>query len=1350
MERDIIQFKGIVRNTPGSSSEDGQFDEVQNLRFRDGAWRPVLDPLPLKGYEYKVDEDGEYILDDNGQKTKAENAGSYITHYIHATGDYKHLLGIHQDDRKLYWIADLATPAGDTDEVICQWRPQPQEIASCSKNARMVTNGNMCTFVSQEDFFHIFFRASDSEQRYVVLGGMLTDGLSATEIKPDYAPALRVKGWVVDKDRYPEQWNDERSDAANWKDKRGCKVARVYRFGWGSDAGEGDYGTVPELVAQVRTRTSARWEAIRNQETQEGFLHGFFWACTALKMYDGTYILHSRPVLMQQAADEQIRFGKFSFITKGNNRQEISDQIYIDRKNGKINEFCFLRRPQRSAVGNWDYKIVGQSAAESMNVQMEYSAGYNEVVQNSQVFKYDDDVRKLFIEQFDGTILYTGLSSHVPGKESLYGDEQNFIVYPYANIYNYFRDGKLPYLVKLKYTYNKYNRPSAQEIYGTAEYDYNILKTKGDFFSIIDHKTPSLPYQKGRRQFTALRYGFITDRSTLNTGSGIKTADFCTPNFLESFGVGTVARGGRYWSRGHEIATTHNILQIRTDKGVDSSYKDVIQSIAVFITPQIYGIDLGSPILIESENVKPYYRDIDIIDWDTDNRRLNNNTYIGSNMDVNNAFFSEATGTSGSYSTYVHETFMRIHHAPTRISDSELHEQLLQQRNFYKVKEFTWDEYQKDVVNHGWVTIDLKDVLSTLTEQEVLNIDSYTRSEYYSSVCQYYNGKLHIANYKENQFTGWPATYFKAEGYNYIAQNEDDEEREIKKSKGSIGNSADNDTNAETFNKMRQGVTASNLQAQRDFFKHHDGTQTLEIGTAGVAEAAWREDGVVIDESSLNSFFGRVKGYQMQIRVRVEDEDGNSRQYWRTTPLRYFSDLRLNAMLSFPDIRAKDMWIYTYVQFEARVGDRYADKWAILGVKSFDLDTDNGFNLAVYLSEDLRHIWAVNWKTLAKLVQGDYTGIALLDNPPARTQETISEYPNQLKVSEVNNPLYYPPENTYVVSNGSIMAMENDSISMQAGQYGTSPLYVFSSDGIYGLMVDASGELTYTNSRCVARDVVSDPHAIESTEAGVLFPTRHGLMSISNQVVTELSEPVEGPVVPWFEPGNIEELLQAQVAAGLRRILSNADEDGNPQPVFKFGDGALSHAEDEFKTFVQGAVIGYNYIDKEIWVSKAGQGTYVLGRNGWTRLSIEADKYVADFPHYYLQRDNMLYWLGREKTEDDGTGKKPAASCYFITRPVKLGSEDYKQALRLVLRCRLECEEGQMSSLLVWGSYDSRKWTCLGGIDRVGSVKDIGKVVNRTDCKYFRFAFFGRLQAGSVIDYAELGSERRLYANKIR
>lgn len=1274
MERDIIQLKGIVRNTPASSSEDGQLEEAQNLRFRDGAWRPVGDCLPLKGY-------------DQGESTPY--AGKFITHYIHATGDYKHLLGIKQGENKLYYIADLVVPEEDNDEVECRWLDDIVEIAQCSENARMVTNGNICTFVSTEDFFHIMWRWDYGS--YTVLGGMLTEGVSATEISPDYAPALRVKGWVVDKDRYPDQWNDERSDAANWKDKRGCKVARVYRFDWGSGAGEGDF-SIPDIESIIREKTLGRWQAIKNQEIQEGFLHGFFWACTALKMYDGTYILHSRPVLMQQAADQQIRFGTFSFKNTSGQTQ-ITDDIYINRKDGRIDEYSFLRRPLGSSQGNWDYKIVGEKASNGLEVQMENFLGCKDVIQNSVSFEQFNSQRDQW-ERFDGTILYTGKPEMVPGAN------KNFLLYGSADNKNEFEYPVTPYVVMF------------EDIKGGG--------WTGD------------QYWKGHPYLT--RYEALGGGKYISYNSDdVKTADSLLPNFMTSYGIGatTYTSLDTKYSRGHEITTTHNILQIRADKMVDDSYKNVVQSISVFITPQVYGFDLEHPIKIETENYIP-----DAIDTTTeeDDNLIAQGIRIRSGQDGNLAFFVECS--IGGYNV---ETYLRHHFVPSRITDEDIREELLKQRTFYKVKEFTWDEYQKDVVGKGWVTIDLEDVLSTLTEQEQLNIDSYTRSEYFSSVCQYYNGKLHIANYKENSFSGWPATYFKAEGYNYIADNYTAAIKIADKARGQ-GNSADNKINIAPYDYIREGGS-SLPSAARSFYKKHDGTQTLEIGTAGAAQAAWEREGIDIDEANFNKFLlERLHEIRLQIDVTTVNEEEEEKTYTRRTPLSYFSDLRLNAMLSFPDIRAKRMKLTTFVNTDLLQNGRYVRKWFNVFEKTYTLDTDNGFNLAIYLSEDLRHIWAADWLKIRQLVNQN-GGILdeWTDELPEIPTTNASEYPNQLKVSEVNNPLYYPPENTYVVSNGSIMAMENDSISMQAGQYGTSPLYVFSSDGIYGLMVDASGELTYTNSRCIARDVLSDAGAIESTEAGVIFPTRHGLMSISNQLVTELSEPVEGTVVPWFDPdpSNYERLPQAILA----------------ETSGKFGK--LDHSEDEFKKFVQGAVIGYNYIDKEIWVSKAGQGTFVLTRNGWTRVSVEARKYVADYPHYYMQKeDNKLYWLGREvetATGEDGQEKAASTPVFFITRPLKMGAEDFKQALRLVLRCRLLCEDGQLSSLVCWGSYDCRKWTCLGGIDRVGGIKDIGKVVNRTDCKYFKFAFFGKLQPGSFIDYAEVNYDRRLYANgKIR
>ena len=43
-------------------------------------------------------------------------------------------------------------------------------------------------------------------------------------------------------------------------------------------------------------------------DAEKGNIHGFFFACTALRLYDGTFILQSRPVLINQNADANSRY----------------------------------------------------------------------------------------------------------------------------------------------------------------------------------------------------------------------------------------------------------------------------------------------------------------------------------------------------------------------------------------------------------------------------------------------------------------------------------------------------------------------------------------------------------------------------------------------------------------------------------------------------------------------------------------------------------------------------------------------------------------------------------------------------------------------------------------------------------------------------------------------------------------------------------------------------------------------------------------------------------------------------------------------------------------------------------
>ena len=48
MDKKIIH-KGIVRNTPQSSSPDGEMEDIFNLRLKDGSWRPITDMEFISG-----------------------------------------------------------------------------------------------------------------------------------------------------------------------------------------------------------------------------------------------------------------------------------------------------------------------------------------------------------------------------------------------------------------------------------------------------------------------------------------------------------------------------------------------------------------------------------------------------------------------------------------------------------------------------------------------------------------------------------------------------------------------------------------------------------------------------------------------------------------------------------------------------------------------------------------------------------------------------------------------------------------------------------------------------------------------------------------------------------------------------------------------------------------------------------------------------------------------------------------------------------------------------------------------------------------------------------------------------
>lgn len=751
-------------------------------------------------------------------------------------------------------------------------------------------------------------------------------------------------------------------------------------------------------------------------------------------------------------------------------------------------------------------------------------------------------------------------------------------------------------------------------------------------------------------------------------------------------------------------------LQVKFDKNTIQKYKDIISKVCIFIT----------------EEVNP-------LDYDNSNGFL-----------------------KFEYDEYEGDSLKDIYrnYSPRNKSLDTLRSEF-KSSLFYCLKKYNIDDITGD-----WQTVEIDDgVLSNITQQDRLPIDASDRSAYYPKYSYSYNGRLHLANYMQEYFLGWPLNYFY----------------------GTPGNGM-YDVNQETSNRC-------------------------ELCTA-----------VSIGETSMV--------------VRRPDDGDSSLQ-----GIHYPYDLM--PMLSYPSNEAKKMRVLIWYEQEIN-GKPYKKVFD----KTYDLTPHEFYNFSYYITEDFRPIQIEFAKSPSSISIPE-------------SESSYNYYPNGLKVSSVDNPLVFPSSSTYLVGSSEIVGMCSNTIAVGTGQTGSAPLYVFSKDGIYALFVDSSGEMTYTNARPIARDVCDNPDSITPIDDGVVFTTGRGLMIISGESVREISEPLEGDFLDF---------ANQESANGYIKMASNAFSN---VLLGSFESNEL--VKEVFLDYIKNSIIAYNHSERELMVANPSTGyMYVMDRYGnWSRRSDNAKEFINNYPVTYRYENNILYSVHSDNCT--------YANVFMLTRAVKLGTVNFKQGYRFVLRGYFEttgiplesssasgsvnyattsifagmygydsvgwygkvmfpgksyrisyknmgvnpvkvgvglktyddkilwdllddayCDPGgsreftvelpttkydifkvekvclfvssgsdepvgdysveyevfDMSSyagLYVFGSYDGRRWAFIGGNEKSGAFTDFGCLVSRVDCKFFRACLCGMLSSSSRIDYMEMVSDgSRILGKKIR
>lgn len=145
---------------------------------------------------------------------------------------------------------------------------------------------------------------------------------------------------------------------------------------------------------------------------------------------------------------------------------------------------------------------------------------------------------------------------------------------------------------------------------------------------------------------------------------------------------------------------------------------------------------------------------------------------------------------------------------------------------------------------------------------------------------------------------------------------------------------------------------------------------------------------------------------------------------------------------------------------------------------------------------------------------------------------------NEIKVSEPGTT-EFKLEKGYKVGNGEILALARMTMGLSQDNYGKYPLVIFTTDGIYTLDVDTTGEGAYNIQSPLSRLVCTNPNGICEIDGAVLFPTEYGLHMVTVNGVKPIVLQANGK--PWNTPDNSVGLGMYRNAINHKKIVKMLD-----------------------------------------------------------------------------------------------------------------------------------------------------------------------------------------------------------------
>lgn len=340
-----------------------------------------------------------------------------------------------------------------------------------------------------------------------------------------------------------------------------------------------------------------------------------------------------------------------------------------------------------------------------------------------------------------------------------------------------------------------------------------------------------------------------------------------------------------------------------------------------------------------------------------------------------------------------------------------------------------------------------------------------------------------------------------------------------------------------------------------------------------------------------------------------------------------------------------------------------------------------------------------------------------------KTNTNALPYSSVVKVSEAENPLIFPAKNSVQVGSSIINALAANTRPISEGQFGDAPLYAFTDEGVWVLMLGSEG--TYIARQPANRDICSNPKGILQIDDAVLFPTERGIMmqrGRESECITDVLDDYPFDFLSIYSHSTKDKTYPNKLLA-----LGNIPESDVKYVLFR--------------KYLEEAGMIYDYYDSRIIVFNPNYTyayVYSLKSNMWGTMHNVFNKRVNIYPESYAtdKEGKILDVYVKEPTEN--------VPFFLCSRPLTLGQDAYKTMFDCITRGYFSSIQAGKCGMVLFGSNDLVNWYYVGS-----SVNMYLRNIVGSPYKYFRLSLMGNLAPKESISALSTEFQSRLQ-NKLR